>query len=56
VSDLVEIPPFGLGSDLYKGVGCPRRLEKVMTSPILGHPKYRYKKSLHRDLAGVTMM
>ncbi len=26
---------------------------KVITSLILGHPKYRYKKSIHRDLAGV---
>jgi ferredoxin len=26
---------------------------KVITSLILGHPKYRYAKSIHRDLAGV---
>ena len=26
---------------------------KVMTSLILGHPKYKYKKSIRRDLAGV---
>jgi len=26
---------------------------KVCTSLILGYPKYRYKKSIHRDLAGV---
>jgi len=26
---------------------------KVITSLILGHPKYRYKKSIRRDLAGV---
>jgi nitroreductase len=26
---------------------------KVITSLILGHPKYRYRKSIHRDLAGV---
>ncbi len=29
---------------------------KVMTSLILGHPKYKYKKSIRRNLAGVRMM
>lgn len=29
---------------------------KVCTSLILGYPKYRYKKSIHRDLADVQIM
>jgi hypothetical protein len=29
---------------------------RVVTSLILGYPKYRYRKSIHRDLAGVQMM
>jgi len=37
---------------LRKRYGIPKE-NKVITSLILGHPKYRYKKSIHRDLAGV---
>jgi NAD-dependent dihydropyrimidine dehydrogenase PreA subunit/nitroreductase len=29
---------------------------RVLTSLIVGYPKYKYKKSIHRDLAGVQMM
>lgn len=29
---------------------------KVLTSLILGYPKYRYRRTIHRDLAGVQMM
>jgi ferredoxin len=37
---------------LRKRYGIPKE-NKVMTSLILGHPNYRYKKSIRRDLAGV---
>jgi ferredoxin len=37
---------------LRERYGIPKD-NKVCTSLILGYPKYRYKKSIHRDLAGV---
>jgi len=37
---------------LRKRYGIPKE-NKVMTSLILGYPKYKYKKSIRRDLAGV---
>lgn len=37
---------------LRKRYGIPKQ-NKVMTSLILGHPKYKYSKSIHRNLAGV---
>jgi hypothetical protein len=40
---------------LRKRYGIPKQ-NKVMTSLILGYPKYKYKKSIRRDLAGVRMM
>lgn len=47
------IPPIVDRSQiLRKRYGIPME-NKVITSLILGHPKYRYKKSIHRDLAGV---
>ena len=50
------IPPIVDRSKvLRKRYGIPKE-NKVMTSLILGHPKYRYKKSIRRDLAGVRTM
>ena len=50
------IPPIVDRSKvLRQRYGIPKE-NKVMTSLILGHPKYKYKKSIHRDLAGVQMM
>ncbi len=47
------IPPIVDRSKvLRKRYRIPKE-NKVMTSLILGHPKYRYKKSIRRDLAGV---
>jgi NAD-dependent dihydropyrimidine dehydrogenase PreA subunit/nitroreductase len=37
---------------LRKRYGIPKR-NKVITSLILGHPKYKYKKGIRRNLAGV---
>ncbi len=37
---------------LRKRYGIPKE-NKVITSLILGHPKYKYRKSIRRDLAGV---
>jgi NAD-dependent dihydropyrimidine dehydrogenase PreA subunit/nitroreductase len=50
------VPPIVDRSKVMrKRYGIPKQ-NKVMTSLILGHPKYKYKKSIHRDLAGVQMM
>ncbi len=47
------IPPIVDRSKvLRKRYSIPKE-NKVMTSLILGHPKYKYKKSIRRDLAGV---
>ncbi|MGB5160569.1 MAG: nitroreductase family protein [Thermoanaerobaculia bacterium] len=40
---------------LWQRYGIPKE-NKVMTSLILSHPKYKYKKSIRRNLAGVRMM
>jgi hypothetical protein len=37
---------------LRKRYGIPKG-NKVITSLILGHPKYRYRKGIRRNLAGV---
>jgi NAD-dependent dihydropyrimidine dehydrogenase PreA subunit/nitroreductase len=48
------IPPvIERSRDLRERYGIPKE-NKVLTSLIVGHPKYRYKKSIRRDLAGVT--
>jgi len=50
------IPPIVDRSKvLRERYGIPKE-NKVMTSLILGYPKYKYKKSIRRDLAGVQMM
>jgi ferredoxin len=50
------IPPIVDRSKvLRKRYGIAKE-NKVMTSLILGYPKYKYKKSIRRDLAGVRMM
>jgi ferredoxin len=50
------IPPIVDRSKvLRKRYGIPKE-NKVMTSLILGHPKFRYKKGIRRDLAGVRMI
>ena len=50
------IPPIVDRSKVLRlRYGIPKE-NKVMTSLILGHPKYKYKKSIHRDLADVQMM
>jgi nitroreductase len=50
------IPPIVDRSKvLRERYGIPKE-NKVMTSLILGYPKYKYKKSIRRDLAGVRMM
>lgn len=47
------IPPIVDRSKvLRERYGIPKD-NKVCTSLILGYPKYKYKKSIHRDLAGV---
>ena len=50
------IPPIVDRSKvLRERYGIPKD-NKVVTALIVGHPKYRYKKSIHRDLAGVRVM
>ncbi len=50
------IPPIVERSKLLrKRYGIPKE-NKVMTSLILGHPKYSYRKSIRRDLAGVNLV
>ena len=50
------IPPIVDHSKaLRKSYGIPKQ-NKVVTSLIIGHPKYKYKKGIRRDLAGVRMM
>ena len=50
------IPPIVDRSKvLRKRYGIPKE-NKVLTSLILGHPKYKYKKSIRRDLAGVRVI
>lgn len=50
------IPPIVDGSKtLRQRYGIPQD-NRVLTSLILGYPKYRYKKSIRRELAGVEMM
>ena len=50
------IPPIlDRSKALRKRYGIPRE-NRVLTSLILGYPKYRYKKSIRRDLAGVRFM
>jgi NAD-dependent dihydropyrimidine dehydrogenase PreA subunit/nitroreductase len=50
------IPPIVDRSKILRQrYGIPKE-NKVMTSLILGYPKYKYKKSIRRDLAGVQMM
>jgi ferredoxin len=50
------IPPIVDSSKvLRERYGIPKD-NKVCTSLILGYPKYRYKKSIHRDLADVQIM
>ena len=47
------IPPIVDRSKVLRGrYGIPRH-HSVITSLIVGHPKYKYKKSIRRDLAGV---
>ncbi|MFC1705622.1 nitroreductase family protein [Planctomycetota bacterium] len=40
---------------LRQRYGIPRQ-NKVLTSLILGHPKYKYRKSIRRNLAGVRYL
>lgn len=50
------IPPIVDRSKVLRGrYGIPKE-NRVLTSLILGYPKYKYKKSIRRDLAGVQMM
>ena len=50
------VPPIvDRSKTLRQRYGIPKD-NRVLTSLILGYPKYRYKKSIHRDLAGVQMM
>jgi ferredoxin len=50
------IPPIVDRSKvLRKRYGIPKE-NKVITSLILGYPKYKYKKSIRRDLAGVRIV
>ena len=50
------VPPIVNRSKiLRKRYGIPKE-NKVITSLILGHPKYKYKKSIRRDLAGVRII
>ena len=51
-----RVPPIVDRSKvLRKRYGIPKE-NKVMTSLILGHPKYKYRKSICRDLAGVRII
>ncbi len=50
------VPPIvDRSKTLRQRYGIPKD-NRVVTSLILGYPKYRYQKSIHRDLAGVQMM
>ena len=50
------IPPIVDRSKVLRArYGIPKD-NRVLTSLIVGYPKYKYKKSIHRDLAGVRMM
>lgn len=50
------IPPIVDRSKvLRERYGIPKD-NRVLTSLIVGHPKYKYKRSIRRDLAGVQMM
>ena len=50
------VPPIvDRSKSLRERYGIPKD-NKVLTSLIVGHPKYRYKKSIRRDLAGVRVM
>ena len=50
------IPPVvDRSKGLRERYGIPKE-NRVLTSLILGHPKYRYKRSIHRGLAGVRVM
>lgn len=40
---------------LRERYGIPR-MNRVVTSLILGHPRYKYKRSIRRDLAGVRIV
>jgi len=47
------VPPIvDRSKTLRKRYGIPKE-NKVMTSLILGHPKYKYRQSIRRDLASV---
>jgi hypothetical protein len=48
-----KIPPVVERSkELRSRYGIPKD-NRVLTSLILGHPKYRYRQGIRRDLAGV---
>jgi nitroreductase len=48
------IPPVvDRSPELRRRYGIPAD-HRVLTSLILGHPRYRYRQSIRRDLAGVT--
>ncbi len=50
------IPPIVEHSKvLRERYGIPKD-NKVLTALILGYPRYKYKKSIRRDLAGVRVM
>lgn len=50
------IPPVVDRSKMLRArYGIPKE-NKVITSLILGYPKYKYRKSIRRDLAGVWVM
>jgi ferredoxin len=50
------IPPIVDRSKLLRErYGIPKD-NRVLTSLIVGYPKYKYKRSIHRDLANVRMM
>ena len=49
------VPPIvDRSKALRKRYGIPKE-NKVVTSLILGHPKYKYRRSIRRDLAGVRV-
>lgn len=49
------VPPIvDLSKILRKRYSTPKE-NKVMTSLIIGHPKYKYTKSVRRGLAGVRI-
>ena len=50
------IPPIVDRSKVLRERFGISKHNKVCTSLILGYPKYRYKKSIHRDLADVQIM